>query len=72
MTNAWMSKGTAGRNLMAALEDAGIFPDRDLAEEETVTTTPIVRLLKAIREWADDQVAARCKQGPEGCRKPPR
>jgi len=67
---------TAMRNLVAALYDAKAVTENDIRPDalESLglmrTDTPGRRLLQAIQEYTDDQVAARCKRGPEGCRKP--
>lgn len=68
MTNDQMREHSAWRALVAALLDAKAVTDDDCNAPTTDDSTPGRRLFQAIREWADDVVAYRCKAGREGCR----
>jgi len=86
MTNEQTATYAGWRNVVVAMYDAKAVTDMDFllaagdwdnaahaagVQRPTNTDTPGRRLIEAIRVYADDVVAARCKQGPEGCRKPP-
>lgn len=68
MTNDQMREYAGWRNLVAALQDAGAVTPEDCQAAQGDDSTPGRRLFQAIRTWADDVVAQRCEDGPEGCK----